>query len=204
MIASLRGFLQFKALDHVVLEANGVGYQLWVSMQTLADLPAEGAEAFLFCHTHVREDVLQLFGFASIAEREAFGLLNSVSGIGPKLALTVLSGLTVPHLIEAITAGDHRRLQSVPGIGKRTAERLVVELKDRMARMGMGSGAAGRPGPAAAAGPSTEDIVDALVNLGYKRSGAERAVGAVAEAHTGQALAAEQLLRLALVAISEL
>lgn len=200
MIASLRGKLAQKALDHVVIDVGGVGYHLVVSTQTLAELPGVGEPVFLLCHTHVREDALQLYGFLADEERLAFGALLTVSGIGPKLAVTVLSGLPVAKLVEAIAAGDHKRLQAVPGIGKKMAERLVVELKDRFARMATTLGRTPSAQPPAL---GQQEVVDALVNLGYKRSQVEKVVAEVVR-QAEQPQPAEQVLRRSLAAIAEL
>lgn len=197
MIACLEGKLRIKDLDQVVIDVGGVGYQVLVSMQTLAELPPEGEAVFILCHTHVREDALQLYGFSVAEERKLFHLLIGVSGIGPKLALTILSGLPLAQLVEAIAAGDHKRLQGVPGVGKRTAERLVVDLRDRIgglaSSLGAGEGAGG------VAADVVSEVVDALTNLGYKRDRAERAVAQLEE----RALPAEQLLRSALALMAE-
>lgn len=200
MIASLQGKLAQKALDHVVIDVGGVGYHLVVSTQTLAELPGVGEPVFLLCHTHVREDALQLYGFLADEERLAFGALLTVSGIGPKLAVTVLSGLPVAKLVEAIAAGDHKRLQAVPGIGKKMAERLVVELKDRFARMATTLGRTPSAQPPAL---GQQEVVDALVNLGYKRSQVEKVVAEVVR-QAEQPQPAEQVLRRSLAAIAEL
>jgi len=202
MIASLKGTVQHKALDHMVVEVGGVGYHLWISSQTLADLPQAGQPVQLLCHTHVREDALQLFGFSVEQERTVFEALIAVSGVGPKLALTILSGMAVGRLIDAIVAGDHGRLQKIPGVGKKTAERLVVELKDRFGRLGAAQQTAVRAPQA----PATDDVLEALVNLGYKRAQAERAVRKVLERFGGdvEAIAPEQVLRESLSTIASL
>lgn len=198
MIAHLRGKLIEKGLQRVVVDVGGVGYLVHLSAQTLAELPAVGGDVELRCHTHVREDALQIYGFSGEREQDAFELLILVSGIGPKLALTILSGMSVGDLIGAIAGADLRKLQTIPGVGKKTAERMVVELRERCAKLGLAP-APGRPvGGAASAGP---DVVEALVNLGYKRSAAEKAVDRVLEG--GGAPTAEQLLRAALGTFAE-
>lgn len=202
MIAWLSGVLQDKALDRLVLDVGGVGYELHVSTQTLAELPRRGEKVQLFCHTHVREDALQLFGFFRQEERRAFELLISVSGIGPRLALTILSGMDVESLARAVAEGDHKRLQGVPGIGKKTAERLVLELRERFGQ----AVAAAPDGRTRAAGLRAveHEVVAALVNLGYKQTAAEKAVEQALEAQAdgSSSLAPEELLRLALGAIA--
>jgi Holliday junction DNA helicase RuvA len=203
MIAFLSGVLADKTLDSVVIDVGGVGYLLHVSTQTLAELPSAGQPIRLLCHTHVREDALQLFGFAEPLEREAFELLIAVSGVGPRLALTILSGMDVRSLTAAISAGDHKRLQGIPGVGKKTAERLVVELRERFAKLTAEVGHAdGRPNSELA----EEEVVLALVNLGYRRPLAERAVEWVRQQQTDTAerQGPEQTLRAALGVIAEL
>jgi len=133
MIAAVRGEVMVRRPDHVVLEAGGVGYRLAVSAETLKAVPATGREAFLHAELISRDDSLALFGFASEEERDLFGELISVSGIGPKVALAVLSGGPVRELLRAIAAGDAKRFQAVPGIGKRTSERIIVELREKVA-----------------------------------------------------------------------
>jgi holliday junction DNA helicase RuvA len=200
VIGSLRGTLQQRGLDRVIVDVGGVGYLVLVSSQTLSALPAIGEPVQLLCHTHVREDALQIFGFAAVAEQQAFELLIAVSGIGPKLALTTLSGMPVRELVEAIAAEDHRRLQTIPGIGKKTAERMVVELKERCALLA-GELAPAEPGRPAAPAPPAE-VVEALVNLGYKRQAAQKAVERAMAGEAGRP--PEQLLREALIIIREL
>jgi len=197
MIAHLSGTILERGLQSVVLQVGGVGYLVHVSLQTLAGLPPVGEAAALRCHTHVREDALQVFGFVEAAEQRAFELLVTVSGIGPKLALTVLSGMSVGDLLGAIAGGDHRRLQTIPGVGKKMAERMVVELKDRCAQL-----VTATPQQAAAGGQAP-DVVEALANLGYKRSVAERAVERVLKRETSPRTP-EELLRAALAAVQEL
>jgi len=132
MIASVRGPVRVRRGDHVVVECAGVGYRLAVSSETLSKVPAAGKEATLHTHLVMREDAMLLFGFASEEERELFLLLNGVQGVGPKVALAVLSGGTVRDLTNAIASEDAARFQAVPGIGKRTAERIIVELREKV------------------------------------------------------------------------
>jgi len=201
MIATLRGKLAEKSLDSVVVDVGGVGYWVQMSMQALSQLPTEGNDVRLRCYTHVREDALSLFGFVDSAEKEAFESLIGVSGVGPKLALTILSGLPVAELIRAVAEGNHPRLQAIPGVGKKTAERLVVELRDRFSKLNLLQSAAGaEPGTPT---QGRQDIVEALVALGYRRNQAERAVAQVAE-EKGDISDAESLLKLALAAMAEL
>lgn len=165
MIAHLRGTLLSKTPQSVVVEAAGVGYEVAISIPTYSGLPSTGAEISLHIYTHVREDALALFGFADITEKRLFEKLFSVSGIGPKLALTVLSGLSPDKLVAAIRGHDHLTLTRIPGIGKKTAERVVLELKDKLEDIG------GSTFPGVAV-PAAEDVLSALVNLGYQRPAA--------------------------------
>lgn len=162
MIASVSGVVLRKGLDHVVVEAAGVGYLLSASSATIESVPAVGGRATLHTELVVREDSMQLFGFATVEEHDLFKLLTSVNGVGPKVALSVLGVMSVPEAETALAGGDHAKFQKVPGIGKRTAERLVVELKDKV----MPSGA---PTVSRAAAPSDPVLLarDALIGLGY-------------------------------------
>src|SRR5271165_6242415 len=132
MIASLHGRLIAKAPNQAVVECAGVGYDVTISVATFTSLPAEGAEARLHIYTHVREDQIALFGFAETNEKRMFEKLLTISGIGPKLAITVLSGIDTDRLVAAIRAGDHATLTRIPGVGKKTAERVVLELRDKL------------------------------------------------------------------------
>ena len=178
MIAYLRGQLLEKELDSVVVDVHGVGYRCTVSQNTLADLPAEGGNVSLRVHTHVREDAIVLFGFSSREEEELFGHLTGVSGVGPKLAVNILSGMQPRELALSIAQGEIARLTKISGVGKKTAERLVVELKDRMR-------VSGSVLPRATKAPSSvrDQLVSALVNLQYKPADAERAASIVLEDH---------------------
>jgi holliday junction DNA helicase RuvA len=171
MIARLSGTLAERSPESVVVDVAGVGYQVFVSLQTFASLPAEGDPIQLLTYTHVREDALQLFGFADAAEKALFLLLKEVSGIGPKLALNILSGLPAAELRAAIRGGDLARLTAIPGVGKKTAERMVLELRDKVAMI-----AAERPPAEKEDRRLAADAASALVNLGYRRPDAERAV----------------------------
>lgn len=171
MIASLRGAVQRKTSDTVIIDVAGVGYMVSIPLSTLGAIPGAGEEISLHIHTHLREDSLSLFGFATELEKDLFQMLLCVSGIGPKLALSVLSGLSARDLLEAIGASDDARLCSIPGIGRKTAGRLCLELKDKvqnLASAGLLSGG----GEYRTAGP-LDDAASALVNLGYKRQLAE-------------------------------
>jgi Holliday junction DNA helicase RuvA len=176
MIARLSGTLVESRPDHVVLDVNGVGYDVAIPLGTFAVLPALGGRATLHVHTVVREDAFLLFGFATPSEKAVFEKLLSVSGVGPKVALTVLSGLPLPELVSAIVTQNARRLATVPGIGKKLAERLGLELKEKLADLGLGSA----PSAAVPQTSAAEDAIAALKNLGYKPAQAESAVAAAA------------------------
>lgn len=173
MIASLRGTVQEKNLSDVVLEVNGVGYRVYLSLLSLARLPEEGQPARVRVRTVVREDAFDLFGFLSRAEEEMFLLLTSVSHVGPKLAMSVLSGLEVEDLAQALARGDVGRLTKIHGVGKKTAERLVLELKEKVKGLALES-RTGQAAEAPAASAARSDLVSALVNLGYKPAQAEK------------------------------
>ena len=179
MIAHISGKLIQKQPNSVIVDVGGIGYELNVPLSTFYDLGEVGVSVSLRVHTHVREDALQLYGFRTEAEKKLFLLLNSVSGIGPKLAITVLSGLSAEELIQAIRAGNLAKLVSIPGVGKKTAERMLVELKDKVAAI-LPPGLEDTAAPVAQTGEAMrEDVISALVNLGYQRPQAEKAVNAV-------------------------
>jgi Holliday junction DNA helicase RuvA len=175
MIAWLTGILQRKAADSVIINVAGVGYQVAVPVSTLNAIADPGEEVTLHIHTHVREDSLSLFGFSTELEKDVFLLLMGISGIGPKLALTVLSGLSVQDLVAAIRSSDDSRLCGIPGIGKKTAARMCLELKDKVRQLAPGESLRA-PLPATATSGDRDDAVSALVNLGYKRPVSEDAV----------------------------
>lgn len=172
MIAALRGLLLRKEPQEVVVDVAGVGYRVTIPLSTFYRLGEPGAEVALLTHTHVREDALALFGFLTRAEQALFERLIAVSGVGPKLAIAILSGIEAPELVAALRSSDVARLTRIPGVGKKTAERLVLELKDKVQGL-----AAAEEAPAAAApAGGKEDLVSALVHLGYSRPEAERGV----------------------------
>jgi Holliday junction DNA helicase RuvA len=174
VIAHLRGQILAKTPHSVVLECNGVGYELFISVATYTELGEASKQAALHTYTHVREDALLLFGFKDVMEKRLFEKLLTVSGIGPKLAITVLSGISAERLVGAIRGGDHATLTRIPGIGKKTAERVVLELKDKLDDMSGFSTAAEPARPSL--GGVAEDVLSALVNLGYPRPAAQKAV----------------------------
>jgi len=176
VIARLSGTVLEKHPNRVVVDVNGVGYDVLVPLSTFYGLGDAGAAVALRVHTHVREDVIALYGFASALELDLFERLISISGIGPKLALAVLSGIDPGELVRAIRTQDVARLTRIPGVGKKTAERIGLELKDRLAQVGL---AAGTDTPSDAGGGLRDDLLSALANLGYQRQAAEKAVDAV-------------------------
>jgi holliday junction DNA helicase RuvA len=177
MIAHLRGTLIAKHPNQAIVEAGGVGYDVTISVPTFSELPALSSEVSFFIHTHVREDALALFGFLRAQEKQLFEKLLSVSGIGPKLAITILSGMPADAMVAAIKGNNVAALTRIPGIGKKTAERMVLELRDKLDAFAV------EAQTAAAISPVEEDVISALVNLGYQRAIVERALarlGAVA------------------------
>jgi Holliday junction DNA helicase RuvA len=176
VIAHLRGSILEKHPNRIVIDVNGVGYDIFVPLSTFYGLGDAGAAIALRIHTHVREDALVLYGFATLLEQELFERLIGVSGIGPKVALAVLSGIEPQDLIRAIERGDLARLTAIPGVGKKTSERIVLELKDRLPRAHPAAPAAGTSTTEAPV--LRDDVVSALVNLGYHRPLAEKAAEA--------------------------
>jgi len=170
MIAHLRGKLIYKQPGQAIVEAAGVGYDVTISVPTFTALPSVGAEAALHIHTQVSEDQIALYGFLEREEKRLFERLITVSGVGPKLAIKMLSGLSPERTVQAIRGQDHAQLTLIPGVGKKLAERLVVELKDKLDDF------AAPPAQSAVQGPVAEDVLSALVNLGYQRPAAEKAI----------------------------
>ena len=203
MIAHLRGRLLLKSPNQAVLECAGVGYDLAISVESFGALPEEGREASLHVHTHVREDQIALFGFAEVREKHLFEKLLTISGVGPKLAITVLSGISADRLIVSIRAQDHGSLTKIPGIGKKTAERIVLELKDKLDQLAVPIPEIGQAPPASPGrlGPIGEDVISALVNLGYPRPPAQRAVETAIEKQPESVQQFETLFRAAMSAI---
>ncbi len=194
MIAHLRGRILEKQPTRVVLDVGGVGYDVAVPLSTFYGLGEPGSDIALRVHTHVREDALALYGFSTALELDLFNRLISISGIGPKLALAVLSGIEPPDLVGAIERGDLARLTAIPGVGKKTSERIVLELKDRLPRAQVVEAADGAAVPATGL---RDDLLSALMNLGYHRPLAEKAVDAALKT-TGREAGFERTLKQAL------
>ena len=196
MIAHLRGTLLSKHPNQAVVDVGGVGYDITISVPAFSELPAAGSQVSLFIHTHVREDLIALYGFLRTSEKQLFEKLITVSGIGPKLAITILSGIpAADQLSRAIRANDIAQLTRIPGIGRKTAERMVLELRDKLPP----------DGPEAAA-PSTlspleDDVLSALINLGYQRPAVEKALAALTR--NAPAGSFDQLFRAALSTLSK-
>lgn len=194
MIALLTGELAYKSLDHVIVDVHGVGYRLSIPLSTYYALPETGTVR-LHVHTHVREDAIALYGFLSAEEKELFGILLGVSGIGPKVALNLLSHSPAGELARAIVGADVKRLSALPGIGRKTAERLILELKDKLSRAGALPAAPAGALPATVAADPCDEVLSALVNLGYKDTSARKALESL-EIAPGTGL--EEILKAAL------
>jgi len=195
MIAHLRGKLLAKRPNQAIVETGGVGYDVTISVPTFSDLPAAGSEVALHIYTHVREDVIALYGFFRAPEKALFEKLITVSGIGPKLAITILSGMAADEMMGAIRQNDLARLTRIPGIGKKTAERMVLELRDKLPAQSEEAVAA------PARNPMEEDVLSALTNLGYQRAVAEKAVMVVAR--NGSSGSFDSMFREALAILSK-
>jgi holliday junction DNA helicase RuvA len=196
MIGQLRGRLADKRPNQILVDVSGVGYLVQVPLSSYASLGELHTEVTLLIHTHVREDALALYGFVSAREKHLFELLISASGVGPSLALKILSGMSTEELVPAIRGGDLVRLTKIPGVGRKTAERIVVELKDKLEAVVLETA---KPAPASPAGVEA-DVISALVNLGYEARAAEAA--AVEAKREAGAANFESLLRAALQALS--
>ena len=196
MIAHLRGKLLAKHPNQAIVETAGVGYDVTISVPTFSDLPAVGTEVSLHIHTHVREDAIALYGFLRPTEKVLFEKLITVSGIGPKLAITTLSGMPADEMVGAIRGNDVARLTRIPGIGKKTAERMVLELRDKLPETAPTAVKAATPMSA-----TEEDVLSALVNLGYQRAAAEKALDASVK--NGKGGSFDTLFRSTLAALSK-
>lgn len=198
MFDYVQGILVQKRPTTAVIDVNGVGYAFKISLSTSQKLPQEGQKVTLKSYLHVREDIFQLYGFISEEERELFTGLLSISGVGPKLAQTLLSGLSPDRLAEAIQNGDERTLSSISGVGSKTAQRLIVELKDKVKKFVITAGAEQKPTPAVMNTMENEAVM-ALISLGYSKQQAEKTIIRVRQ--TDKALTAEELIKKALQTI---
>jgi Holliday junction DNA helicase RuvA len=199
MIASLCGILRSKSPTEVLLDVNGVGYAVSIPLSTFAQLGEVNSTVLLLTHLQIRDDAVQLFGFATEEERFLFKLLLSVNGIGPKIAQGILSGIGVKELRSHIASGNVGALTGIPGVGRKTAERIVVELRDKMARMGVPETTAG---PLAEGDALRSDAILALTTLGYTRAAAEKAIQQVWSESNAQPLTLEDLIKRSLKFIS--
>ena len=197
MIAHLRGKLIARRPSQVIVEAAGVGYDVVVSVPTFSELPGLGSEVALHIHTHVREDQLALYGFLRPEEKNLFEKLITVSGIGPKLAITVLSGMPADEMIKAIRGNDLARLTKIPGVGRKTAERMVLELRDKLPPVDGTDRVHALPSLSA----TQEDVLSALTNLGFQRAAAEKALVQTAKSAVGESF--DALFRASLALISK-
>lgn len=195
MIAQISGTLAQKIPGEIVVDVGGVGYQVFIPLNVFYRLPEISAPVSLQIHTHVREDALQLFGFNDFAEKQIFLLLIGVSGIGPKLAINILSGISAEDLVRALREGDQLRLLAIPGVGRKLAERMIVELRDKLATL---APVGAESVKAAGESQLTLDAVSALVNLGYRKADAEKVIREVVKAgeHSLENLLKESLRRL--------
>jgi holliday junction DNA helicase RuvA len=196
MIAHLRGKLLAKHPNQIIVETCGVGYDVTITVPTFSDLPETGTEVALHIHTHVREDALALYGFLRSSEKLLFEKLITVSGIGPKLAITILSGMPADEMVRSIRGNDVARLTRIPGIGKKTAERMVLELRDKLPETGLAATPMATP-----LSPVEDDVLSALLNLGYQRPATEKALAAVSQEGTAKSF--DQMFRAVLGRLSK-
>ena len=196
MIAHLRGKLLAKHPNQVIVETSGVGYDVTITVPTFSDLPETGTEVALHIHTHVREEALALYGFLRSSEKLLFEKLITVSGIGPKLAITILSGMPADEMVRSIRGNDVARLTRIPGIGKKTAERMVLELRDKLPETGLAATPMATP-----LSPVEDDVLSALLNLGYQRPATEKALAAVSQEGTAKSF--DQMFRAVLGRLSK-
>lgn len=168
MIALINGSLIYKSISHVIVEANGIGYQIFIPLTTFYELPDTNQKVTLYIHTHVRQDDISLFGFGTGEEKGVFELMISVSGIGPKLAMNILSGISAEELIRAVSHGNLERLVAIPGVGKKTAERMILELKDKVVKLSTYEAVYKDDGDIRVYDSIIDDVLSALINLGYK------------------------------------
>ena len=201
MIAQIHGILVYKSLDYLVVDVNGVGYKIHTPLSTFYQLPDIDSTVKLNTYTHVREDLFHLYGFLTKEERDLFQLLIGVSGIGPKLAINIISGIPANVLCKALSEGDISKLSAAPGVGKKTAERMVLELRDKIGTISLSDE------PPVAIEKYSEkierDVISALINLGYKKAVAEKALETTKNTLTAETLVLEDLLKGALRVLSK-
>ncbi|MBN1663323.1 MAG: Holliday junction branch migration protein RuvA [Deltaproteobacteria bacterium] len=201
MIARISGTLIEKSVSHVIVDANGIGYRIFVPLTTFYELPEAGAKVALHTYTNVRQDAIHLFGFYSIEEKDIFELMIAVTGIGPKLAVNILSGIAARDLIEAISHGSVGRLVGIPGVGRKTAERMVLELKDKLAKLLTDKSGQKLGSLIKTTNLLQEDAVSALVNLGYKSNTVRDVIEKIVQA-SEEKLTLDLLLKKALKQLS--
>ena len=194
MIALINGKIAYKGISSIVVDANGVGYRIFIPLTTFYELPEAGEHVTLHVHTHVKQDAINLFGFYTIQERDLFQLMISVSGIGPKIAMNILSGITANDLLQAISRGDLGKLMSIPGVGRKMAERLILELKEKVIKKMMMEQIPAADDQHKAGEMIKEDVLSALVNLGYKNNTAKDAVDKVMQV-SKEDMTLDQLLK---------
>ena len=194
MIALIKGKIVHKGIAQVVIDTQGVGYRIFIPLTTFYELPEPGHVVTLYIHTHVKQDAIHLFGFYTLQERELFQLMISVSGIGPKIAMNILSGIAANDLLQAISSGDLGKLVSIPGVGKKMAERLILELKEKVIKKMIAENIPAADAHQKSSEIVREDALSALVNLGYKSHAAKDALDKVLQA-ADQELAMDQLLK---------
>lgn len=201
MIALISGKIVYKGISHVVIDAHGVGYRIFIPLTTFYELPEAGQIITLHVHTHVKQDAINLFGFYTVRERDLFQLMLTVSGIGPKMSLNILSGISVQEMLRAISSGDVRKLISIPGLGKKLAERLILELKEKVLKKMMSEAVPAIDNQQKINEIIREDVLSALINLGYKSNVAQDALNRVLYT-SAEELAMDQLLKKTLKILS--
>ena len=201
MIARISGILIYKSVSHVIVDAYGVGYRIFVPLTTFYELPETGQRATLNIYTHVKEDAIHLFGFHTFEDQGIFQMLISVTGIGPKLAMNILSGIPAREFVKAVTQGNMSRLVAIPGVGKKMAERMIVELKDKMLKVDLKEMKSDNDPGSVGDNAMKDDALSALVNLGYKNATAKAVIEKVVS-ESVEGLGLDVLLKNALKTLS--
>ncbi len=197
MIALIKGLLLYKSIGHIIVEANGVGYRIFVPLTTFYELPDMNESVTLHVHTHVRADAINLFGFCTGEEKSVFELMLSVSGIGPRLAMNILSGISAEELVRAVSYGNLNRLVSIPGVGKKMAERMILELKDKMVKLSSYEAIYRGDDDIKVYDSMIDDVLSALINLGYKNQRAREVLDKIIN-ESSETLTLDVLLKKAL------